>query len=203
MFIAFFVAPLLAAGPAVWPLLAVLIVAMSVTRPGRRFPTHRFDVTDRRPGDPPRPWGAPPAAPAQRRPAAPSPAAALPPLPAARSPFDTPPFWELPAVPADRRAPGPELTGKPPAWDPLGVAPFAWDLPEPPPLRLPRTRRRRVVAVRVGVAAVMMAGALATIGELAGWLPLTGLTVVGTTVAALVIGTLIGSAHSRAVRRAR
>lgn len=30
----------------------------------------------------------------------------------------------------------------PPAWDPLGTAPFAWDLPEPPPREEPKKRPR-------------------------------------------------------------
>lgn len=39
---------------------------------------------------------------------------------------------------------------KPPAWDPLGVAPFAWDLPEPGPAPAPRPSgaKRVVTAVR-------------------------------------------------------
>ncbi|HZK31324.1 MAG TPA: hypothetical protein VFC72_00220, partial [Corynebacterium sp.] len=32
----------------------------------------------------------------------------------------------------------------PPAWDPLGTAPFAWDLPEPPPREEPKKKRPRV-----------------------------------------------------------
>ena len=218
VFVAFFVAPLLAAGPAVWPLLAVLIVAMSITRPRRRFPTHRFDhqrietndfaVAERRPaglGGPGRPWGAPTAGTIAHRRSPSTDAVSFKPLPPARSPFDKPAFWDLPTTAVTQRPVGstPGLDRTPPAWDPLGVAPFAWDLPEPPPLSGPRAGRLRVRVTRVGILGVLMAGALIAIGDVAGWWPLTGLTMVGTTVAALVIGTLIGSAHSRAVRRTR
>lgn len=50
---------------------------------------------------------------------------------------------------------------EPPAWDPLGTAPFAWDLPEPrqpsPPVT-PRSRTRRSVTLVTLAAALMVAG---------------------------------------------
>lgn len=51
----------------------------------------------------------------------------------------------------------------PPAWDPLGVAPFAWDLPEPPaqaPPPAPLTPRSPVTPVTTGLAVLVgVAGA--------------------------------------------
>ncbi len=54
----------------------------------------------------------------------------------------------------------------PPAWDPLGVAPFAWDLPEPartaePPAELPSRPRSRYTSVVLGLAVLAAAAATA------------------------------------------
>lgn len=58
----------------------------------------------------------------------------------------------------------------PPAWDPLGAAPFAWDLPEPsPPTPEPPAPRRRSKAGLFTVGA-----ALITVGGLAVLAPYTG-----------------------------
>jgi phage shock protein PspC (stress-responsive transcriptional regulator) len=50
-------------------------------------------------------------------------------------------------------APGAEQP-KPPAWDPLGAAPFAWDLPEPgaAPAQIPARRRSVLTAATIGLA---------------------------------------------------
>ncbi len=63
----------------------------------------------------------------------------------------------------------------PPAWDPLGVAPFAWDLPEPAsppalPAELPR-QRTRFTSVVLGLA-VLAAAAAAALSAVVGpdWL---------------------------------
>lgn len=60
----------------------------------------------------------------------------------------------------------------PPAWDPLGAAPFAWDLPEPggapepvgatPAPVVARRRRSRVGVATFGAALVVLAGSLVT-----------------------------------------
>ena len=83
--------------------------------------------------------------------------------PAPQSPFDRPAFWDedrrhRPSQPATRTRGGP--TGRadrtPPAWDPLGVAPFAWDLPEPAPAPEPppaQQHRGRSVVGRVTMGA--------------------------------------------------
>ncbi|GAB3469796.1 PspC domain-containing protein [Actinophytocola sediminis] len=68
--------------------------------------------------------------------------------------------------PAAEPAPEPEVRTTPPAWDPLGAAPFAWDLPdpnpeldqqepEPPP---ERHRKSRIGLVTVGLALIAVAG---------------------------------------------
>ncbi|MEV4124723.1 PspC domain-containing protein [Nocardia sp. NPDC049707] len=78
----------------------------------------------------------------------------------------TPPSRTTAAAPA-------HLTGPtPPSWDPLGVAPLAWDLPEPtptrtivaPPLKRPRSRLTPVV-LGLAILAAAGAGALAASGN--------------------------------------
>jgi phage shock protein PspC (stress-responsive transcriptional regulator) len=54
------------------------------------------------------------------------------------------------AVPADGTTP--------PAWDPLGAAPFAWDLPEPGPAPDPVPPRRRSRVTAITLAAALLAG---------------------------------------------
>ncbi|WP_127783928.1 PspC domain-containing protein [Rhodococcus sp. X156] len=48
----------------------------------------------------------------------------------------------------------------PPSWDPLGAAPFAWDLPEPAPPAPPR-RRSRHTPVTLGLALILVGAAIA------------------------------------------
>ncbi len=59
----------------------------------------------------------------------------------------------------------------PPAWDPLGVAPFAWDLPEPapafPPAAIERKRRSRWTASFLGLA-LLGAAVTAAVGAASG-----------------------------------
>lgn len=49
----------------------------------------------------------------------------------------------------------------PPAWDPLGVAPFAWDLPEPPPLVTVEKSKKRRHWPWIVIAGIIMAPILA------------------------------------------
>ena len=134
------------------------------------------------------------------------------------SPFDKPAFWDedtsqqrgntsgsgqsrinlskdAPSAPAEPA----EQT--PPAWDPLGVAPFAWDLPEPTPIPpAPPARQARSVVGRVTMGAVLLIGGLATVGTIAGWWNLSwaGVSAIALTVVAigLLIGSLRGRGHS-------
>jgi phage shock protein PspC (stress-responsive transcriptional regulator) len=73
----------------------------------------------------------------------------------------------VPTSAADAPAAEPVLT--PPSWDPLGAAPFAWDLPEPSPAPAPvepARRRLPVTAVTLGIA--LLAGAATTVVLLLG-----------------------------------
>lgn len=48
--------------------------------------------------------------------------------------------------------------GTPPSWDPLGAAPFAWDLPEPSAATPPPAPQRRLPVTAVTLAAALLAG---------------------------------------------
>jgi phage shock protein PspC (stress-responsive transcriptional regulator) len=84
----------------------------------------------------------------------------------------------------------------PPAWDPLGAAPFAWDLPEPgqavqPPPEPPAPRRRtRVGAITFGLA-LLVAGAAVIAGRGSSWF--TAPHVIGLVVGVLGLGLVAGS----------
>ncbi|MFC9551067.1 PspC domain-containing protein [Rhodococcus sp. NPDC056960] len=62
-------------------------------------------------------------------------------------------------------APFAPLEPRPPAWDPLGVAPFAWDLPEPArtvtPAVQPERRHSRLTTTVIGLAILAAAAATA------------------------------------------
>jgi hypothetical protein len=134
------------------------------------------------------------------------------------SPFEKPAFWDedsadgasgpskvnpskvnlskdAPAGPAQQTAPA-EPT--PPAWDPLGAAPFAWDLPEPSPAPpAPSAPRSRSVVGRVTLGAVLLVGGLAKFGVFAGWWHLTWAGVTATALVVLALGLLVGSLRGR------
>lgn len=88
----------------------------------------------------------------------------------------------------------PELPRTPPAWDPLGAAPFAWDLPEPaapppppPPKRLP------VTAVTLGLA-LLAGGITAVIQLVSGTLNLAGVPILfGVVLAVMGAGLVVGA----------
>jgi phage shock protein PspC (stress-responsive transcriptional regulator) len=87
----------------------------------------------------------------------------------------------------------------PPAWDPLGAAPFAWDLPEPgqavaqspetPPARRSR-RRSPVTGITVGLSLLVVAGAVIA-GPYNTWL--TPLHTLGVVVGVMGLGLLAGA----------
>ncbi|MDJ0400858.1 PspC domain-containing protein [Rhodococcus rhodochrous] len=83
----------------------------------------------------------------------------------------------------------------PPAWDPLGVAPFAWDLPEPAPKHEPAVvtnRRSRLTTTVLGLAVIAAAvtGALGAAADLA-WV--TPARVGAVALAVIGLGLLIGA----------
>jgi phage shock protein PspC (stress-responsive transcriptional regulator) len=67
-----------------------------------------------------------------------------------RRPARDPSAGTGPIPPADGATSASAVT--PPAWDPLGAAPFAWDLPEPSPVPVPAPRRRSRVTPMTGPA---------------------------------------------------
>lgn len=130
------------------------------------------------------------------------------------SPFDRPAFWDEDSSTGDTRAAGADqprinlrkdnpaapaepVEPTPPAWDPLGVAPFAWDLPEPTPIPAAPVRRTRSVIGRVTMGAALLVGGLATIGIIADWWQLSWAAVSATALAVLAVGLLIGSLRGR------
>lgn len=88
----------------------------------------------------------------------------------------------------------------PPSWDPLGAAPFAWDLPEPgaqpQPEPEPAKPRSRLTKVTLGLAliAVAVSVGLATLGGL-DWLDYT--TIAAIALAVVSGGLLIGAVTRR------
>ncbi|GAA4548196.1 PspC domain-containing protein [Pseudonocardia xishanensis] len=94
-----------------------------------------------------------------------------------------------PAVHAD-----PLDRGTPPEWDPLGAAPFAWDLPEPArpePEPAPRARRTRITLITLACALVGGGIAGAVVLMTAG---IAGLPIVFATPLAVVgVGLVIGA----------
>lgn len=87
----------------------------------------------------------------------------------------------------------PEQRPNPPAWDPLGVAPFAWDLPEPsqPPPPAPAPKRRSPVTPVTIALALMTAG----VGAFAAMYDsgLDGARVVAMVLAVVGAGLVVGS----------
>jgi phage shock protein PspC (stress-responsive transcriptional regulator) len=89
----------------------------------------------------------------------------------------------------------PEPRSQPPAWDPLGAAPFAWDLPEPTPAKVEpeppaRNPRSRVGGITLG-AALAVGGACALFAPYNEWL--TPGHIVGIVLAVIGIGMVFGS----------
>jgi phage shock protein PspC (stress-responsive transcriptional regulator) len=82
-------------------------------------------------------------------------------------------------------------TASPPSWDPLGAAPFAWDLPEPAAPPAPKPPRSKVVPVTLAVA-VLATGLVAGLGLL-GLVPLGVTALVGTALAVIGAGLVVGA----------
>lgn len=125
----------------------------------------------------------------------------------AQSPFEQPAFWDehepgdadpnrvnLRKDAGPQQAPGEPTPATPPSWDPLGVAPFAWDLPEPAaPPPPPAPRRGRGVIGRITLGMVLLVGGLATIGSIQGWWALSWAGIAAVALTIVAVGLFIGS----------
>ncbi len=89
----------------------------------------------------------------------------------------------------------------PPAWDPLGVAPFAWDLPDPTPLPEPpvgqQQRSGRSALSRAFVGIALLAGAMAAVGVIAGWWALSWAEVSAIALAVVGVGLILAALRGR------
>lgn len=87
-----------------------------------------------------------------------------------------------------------ERPADPPAWDPLGAAPFAWDLPDPsPPPEPPPPPRPGSLLVPVTLGLVLLAGGIAGAAVLS-FGDLAGLRIVfGAVLAVLGLGLVVGA----------
>jgi phage shock protein PspC (stress-responsive transcriptional regulator)/predicted membrane protein len=109
------------------------------------------------------------------------------------------PTTTTPGVSLNKETPGTSSASAaptPPAWDPLGAAPFAWDLPEPSPVappEQPAPRRLPVTPVTLGLA-LLAGGITAVIMLLAGVLTLANLPVLlGVVLAVIGAGLVVGA----------
>lgn len=117
--------------------------------------------------------------------------------------------------PADRAA-ADQITGtaasagagptpsSPPAWDPLGAAPFAWDLPEPGPApaspeQRARSRRAKALA-RATFGLALIVGAVLALGLSAGWWQLSWAAISASALAVLAVGILFSAIRGRRSR---
>ena len=84
----------------------------------------------------------------------------------------------------------------PPSWDPLGVAPFAWDLPEPAgsslPAKVARKRRSRWTASFLGLA-LLAAAVTAAVGAASGGDWATPGRVGAVSLAVIAVGLVLGA----------
>jgi phage shock protein PspC (stress-responsive transcriptional regulator) len=115
-----------------------------------------------------------------------------------------PPYTGEPAPEPGTPAPGmtaettaPPAEPRPPAWDPLGAAPFAWDLPEPsqPAPEPPAPRKRSKVGLMTLGVTLMVAGGLAALTLLPGGPPswITPAHAVGIVLGVIGLGLVGGS----------
>ncbi|MGZ8179234.1 PspC domain-containing protein [Williamsia sp. SKLECPSW1] len=86
----------------------------------------------------------------------------------------------------------------PPAWDPLGAAPFAWDLPEPPTgsPAPPRPARDTALAVVV-VGLALVVAAVGTALFAAGVAGVTPLRIAAASLAVIAVGVVAGALRGR------
>lgn len=110
---------------------------------------------------------------------------------------DVPPPGRAPSPPRPVSA-HPAIIGgpTPPSWDPLGVAPLAWDLPEPPPARTvvaPQEKRprSRLTPVVIGSAILAAAGAGAAAASGVEWM--TPARIAAAALAVIGFGLVLGA----------
>ena len=192
-------------------LLAVVGLLMLLHRGRAKAPPPRPGTA---PPVPPDPFAAAQPYPAPPYPYGPPPDPATPSVPLAQQAaqptgqFSTPvpetaqapqtPDTEPSAAEPEPKADFPDIPPAPPAWDPLGAAPFAWDLPDPAPAEpapepLDKRRRSKVGLVTAGLALVV-GGALVLLSDTAaldGWL--TEQHIVGIVLGVLGLGMVAGS----------
>jgi len=113
--------------------------------------------------------------------AAPSDAAPSDAAPSDAAPSDAAPSDAAPAA------------SQPPAWDPLGAAPFAWDLPTPAPKPAPPRSRHTPVTLAI---ALLVAGALGVLGLL-GVAGVSVTAVLASALAVVGLGLVVGAFRHR------
>lgn len=92
----------------------------------------------------------------------------------------------------------------PPAWDPLGAAPFAWDLPEPGPApaspeQQARGRRTKAFA-RATVGVALIVGAVLALGLSVGWWQMSWAAISASALAVLAVGIFFSAIRGRRSR---
>lgn len=108
-----------------------------------------------------------------------------------------PPANDRPYAPAGPAPISPDFGPTPPGWDPLGVAPLAWDLPEPAPAHRhpvqapPRAPRSRLTPVIIGLS--LLAAAAAGSAAAAGVDWMTPGRVGAAALAVLSLGLIVGA----------
>lgn len=98
----------------------------------------------------------------------------------------------------------------PPAWDPLGAAPFAWDLPEPSPVAETAADRDPIVTsrrpapgrgtARISLGIALIVGAVLAAGVASGTWHLAWATVAGITLAVIAVGLAASALQGRGGR---
>ncbi|MGE3662533.1 MAG: PspC domain-containing protein [Pseudonocardia sp.] len=110
-------------------------------------------------------------------------------LPAVGAPADETATESEPAA-AGAATPDSDPGQRPPAWDPLGVAPTLWDLPEPPPAPAPPAPRKPRVTAYTLAAALVVGGLTGAILLITGGGPAI---LLGALLTVLAGGLLIGA----------
>ena len=92
----------------------------------------------------------------------------------------------------------------PPAWDPLGAAPFAWDLPDielapQSSQTLVKPRKASPVIARATMGTAFLTVAIQIVGMIAGWWVMTWAAIGGTALAIVAVGLLVQALRGRSI----